>query len=118
MCLIAGVFIDIDHVLDYYIEQPLTLKIKRIHLWYVENRFKRLFIFLHSLELLFALWIIISVFKLGVFWIAFAIGLTQHMILDIIFNKKIIYPYGYFLSYRFIKKFKSEHVCRKFRAAP
>jgi len=104
--------IDVDHILDYYIEHGITLRIKHIYFWHKQRRFRFLLIFFHSFELLFLLWIIISVFKLGIFWIAIAIGLTQHMILDIFGNKDIIYSYGYFLSFRIFKRFRKEDILK------
>ncbi len=44
---------------------------------------------------------------------AFAIGLTQHMVLDILFNNREIYPCSYFLTFRVIKRFKKEELLRK-----
>ena len=65
------------------------------------------------MELVFLLWIIISVFKLGIFWIAFAVGLTQHMILDLLFNRQLNI-YTYFLIFRIMKGFKKENILREF----
>lgn len=107
--------IDIDHVFDYYLEKGVTFRIKNFYLWYTGRKFSIIVIFLHSIELLFIFWVIISVFKLGIFWIALAVGLTQHMIFDILFNNDVMYPYGYFLSFRAIKRFGKENICRKFK---
>jgi len=110
--LAAGVLIDVDHILDYYLQQGITLKIKNIYFWCLETRCKFLFIFFHSLELVFLLWIIISLFKLNLFWVAFAIGITQHMVLDVLFNREVNI-FGYFLSFRIIKKFRKENIFRE-----
>jgi hypothetical protein len=99
--------------LDYYLERGITLKIKNIYFYYAEKNFKLILIFFHSLELVFLLWMIISFFKLGIFWIAVAIGLTQHMVLDIFSNKNLIYIYGYFLSYRIMRRFKKENILKR-----
>jgi len=99
-------------MLDYYIEYGITLRIKQIYSCYKQRRFSFFMIFFHSFELLFLLWIIISVFKLGIFWIAIAIGLTQHMILDIFGNKDVMYTYGYFLSFRIFKRFRKESIAK------
>ena len=113
--LLSGILIDVDHILDYYIERGVTLKIKNVYLWCMEKNFKMVFLVFHSLELLFMLWIGISVFKLGIFWTAIAIGITQHMILDIFFNKNVLYAYSYFLSFRIIKGLRRERICRQFQ---
>jgi len=72
-------------------------------------------LFFHSFELLFLLWIIISFFKLGLLWVAIAVGLTQHMVLDIFTNKNLIYTYGYFFTFRIIKKFRKENILKGFK---
>jgi len=109
--LLAGVLIDVDHILDYYLQRGITLKIRKIYFWSLERQFEFLFLFFHSLELIFLLWIIISLFRLNLFWVAFAIGITQHMVLDILFNRNINI-YAYFLSFRIVKKFKKENIFR------
>jgi len=48
---------------------------------------------------------------------AIAIGLTQHMVLDIFSNKDFIYSYSYFLSFRVIKRFKKENILREFKCS-
>ena len=111
--LSAGILIDIDHILDYYIQQGITLKVNKIYFWCLENKFRLLILFFHSLELIFLFWVTILLFKLGIFWVAFAIGLTQHMVLDILFNNRDIYPRSYFLTFRIIKRFKREELLRK-----
>lgn len=110
MSFVAGILIDIDHVLDYYIQKGITLKIKNIYLWHIKTKYKFLFLYLHSLELLAMLWAGIFLFKLGIFWVALAVGVTQHIILDIFFNP--INSYAYFLSYRIIKGFKKEYILK------
>lgn len=112
----AGILIDIDHILDYYMQQRVTLRIKEIYRWCEEWKSKFVFIYFHSLELIFILWVVIVYFKMGIFWIAFAIGITQHIFLDILFNRAI-YAYSYFLSFRIIKGFRSEELKRKFKYA-
>ena len=89
----------------------MTFKLKNIYRWCSEKEFRFLFLFFHSFELIFLSWAIISKFKLGIFWVAFAIGLTQHFMLDIFFNP--IYSYSYFLSYRALRGFKKEYLMRK-----
>lgn len=111
--LVAGILIDLDHILDYCLQQGLTLKVKYIYFWCIEKRYKFLFLFFHSIELVFIIWFVINVFKLGIFWIAFAIGITQHMLLDIIYNRKLMHNYAYFLSYRMLKNFKKENLFKK-----
>jgi len=110
--LCAGILIDLDHLVDYYLQQPPTIKVRVIYDWFIKRRFEFIFLFLHSLELLVVLWTGISVFRLGIPWIALAVGLSQHMIFDIIFNRGKLYSYTYFLSFRLMKRFRKCHLER------
>jgi hypothetical protein len=47
---------------------------------------------------------------LGLFWVALAIGLTQHMVFDLMFNE--VYRRSYLLSYRISKGFKRSELCK------
>jgi hypothetical protein len=107
---ITGVFIDLDHLFDYYTSHRFTLSLKRIYCACVRIRFKRLFILLHSYELIAVLWIAIYVFSLSNMWKAAAIGLTQHIILDQITNP--ISAFGYFLTYRILNRFGRDRIVR------
>ncbi len=107
---LSGILMDIDHILDYYIQKKITLRMRKIYLWHIKNDYDFLFLYLHSLELVVMLWVAIFVFKLGIFWIALAIGMTQHIILDIFFNP--IYTYAYLFLYRLAKGFKKEYILK------
>jgi len=109
--LFAGILIDVDHILDYYLQRGVTLKIRKIYFWCAEKQFDFIFLFFHSFELVFLLWSIISLFRLGIFWFAFAIGITQHMVLDILFNRSLN-VYCYFLSFRIVKKFRKGNILK------
>jgi len=119
VCLLAGVLIDLDHVVDFYIHKQAKsinpLKFYRdLCDWCLGLKFDFLYIFLHSIELIFLIWLLIWIFNLGIFWIAIAVGFTQHMILDLIFNIKRFLPLrGYFFFYRMKKAFKKEFLLRK-----
>ena len=102
---IAGVFIDLDHLIDYYLNHPFTARIKEIYATCAAMRLKKIYIVLHSYELIILLWISIFAFGLGNFWKAIAIGMTQHIIFDQITNP--INTYGYFLAYRITKGFNT-----------
>ncbi|MFH0913060.1 MAG: hypothetical protein V1884_02090 [Candidatus Omnitrophota bacterium] len=110
--LAAGILIDVDHIFDYYFHWGITLKIKDIYTWCAARKYRFVFLFLHSLDLVILLWITIWFFKLGVFWIAFAIGITQHMVLDLMFNREVIKAPAYFLTFRIIKGFRREDILK------
>lgn len=106
---ISGFLIDLDHLLDYYIQEGISLDFGKFYNHCIEHRFKYLTIIFHSLELLFLLWGIIYIFKLGPFWLALTIGFSQHMLFDLIFNQDIIKTDKfYFLTLRIYRKFRLE----------
>ena len=103
--------IDLDHIIDYYINYHFTLKIKDIYTACLEMKVKRLYLVLHSYEILIVLWGAIFIFPLSNFWKAIAIGLTQHIIFDQITNP--ISRLGYFLTYRIAKRFDKELILKE-----
>jgi len=108
--LASGVLIDIDHLFDYYLQGKPTFNILRIYKWFINKQFRIVIIVFHSLEMLLLLWLAISYFKMGIVWVAFAIGLTQHMLLDMLFNPAR--TYALFFLYRLVNGFKREAVER------
>jgi dolichol kinase len=103
---ITGIFIDLDHLVDFYSQHKFTLKLKRIYCACLRVRFKKLYLLLHSYEIIAMLWAAICVFSLSNMWKAAAIGITQHIIFDQITNP--INTFGYFFTYRVMKGFRKE----------
>ena len=103
---VAGVLLDADHFIDYCADHGFTLNIQDVYDTCLEIRLNRLYLILHSYELLILLWMAIFVFGLSSLWKAFALGYTQHILLDQMTNP--IRPLGYFLTYRIAKGFKKE----------
>lgn len=112
---ISGVFIDLDHLFDYYANHRFTFKIKRIYCACLRIRFKKLYLLLHAYELVIAFWVLIFVLRLSNPWKAAAIGITQHMIFDQLCNP--MSRFGYFLSYRVAKGFRIGSILHKDYAA-
>jgi len=111
----GGVFIDIDHLLDYYINKGINFRINGFLNWCYNREAKKLTLIFHSIELVFAFWIIIYIFNLNIFWIALAAGISQHMILDIIYNGRHMKVISYFFAFRVSKHFKNEYFLREQR---
>lgn len=112
-CFLSGVFLDIDHVIDYWLHEGINFNIKGLFKWSEDRNWRFLILILHSLEFLVVFWILVSVLKLGPFWFGLAIGFSLHMILDLIYNTKTMYGYTYLFSYRVIKGFKGEYFHRR-----
>ena len=107
---IGGVFIDLDHLVDYSLNHTGTLDLKKMYDKFMTLDLKRFYLVLHSYELVFCLWFYISIFKPNILWTAFATGYTSHIILDQLTNP--IKVQGYFLSYRIYKKFHKHSIIR------
>src|SRR3989338_8501944 len=87
---IGGVLIDLDHLVDYYFHNGINFRVRRFFTWCYNLQWNKVIILLHSLELIFALWVVISVFNLGPLWLGLAIVISQHLILDMLFNNETV----------------------------
>ena len=108
---LSGILIDLDHLIDYYANHGFTFKVKAMYGAFHNIRFKKLYVILHSYELIALLWALICLFSLSNIWKALAIGFTQHLIFDQ-FTNPINKP-GYFLTYRISRGFKKESIVNK-----
>jgi len=104
----SGVLIDLDHVFDYYINHSVTFRIRDVYKAICDFDFKKLYLVFHSYELIILLWVLIYTMRLGNFWKAIAIGMTQHIAMDQIGNP--INTFGYFIIYRFAKGFETKSI--------
>ena len=96
---LTGVFMDVDHLLDYFFHFGLRLDVKRFFQASYERQYKRVFIILHSWEwlpgfVLLAWWTGWNPWGLGLL-----LGWIQHMALDQIVNRPR--RMGYFLIGRY-----------------
>lgn len=105
---LAGIFIDMDHFIDYYLNYGFSYKFKEIYKAVSEVRLSKIYVLLHSYELLAIFWALIFIVPLSNLYLAIAIGFTQHIFLDQIYNPAV--TKAYFLSYRVSKKFKKEQI--------
>lgn len=110
LSFVSGVFIDLDHLLEYFTHYKFTFSLKRIYCACARSRFKRLYLVIHSYELVILLWIAIYAFGLSNAWKAVAIGMTQHIIFDQLTNP--LRRYGYFMTYRIAQGFRKEKIVR------
>lgn len=106
ICFLSGVLIDLDHFCDFYLNyNRLSKNLKEFYLTCTELKFDKIYLFFHSLEVIFLFWILIIVGKLNLIWLAVAVGITLHIMLDIIGNNT--FQYSYFLIYRLQKGFRT-----------
>ncbi len=100
---VSGVFIDLDHIIDYILEYGWHINIKKFFKVFYNAEFKRLYLILHSWE--FLLLLAVSGWLTGWNpWITGTlIGAGQHLICDQITNRPALL--GYSLIWRWKKKF-------------
>jgi len=106
-CFLSGIFIDLDHNLDYMLaRKELPISYRKLIDFLKNDHDTKLHLFLHSYEMHAVLWICIFTFDLNVIWLGIAVGITTHMICDEFYNP--FRPLAYFFTYRFTHGF-----CRK-----
>lgn len=115
IAFVAGIFIDLDYILDYLLNYGFRHAWRNWRDFYsvcVEMRFEKVYLFLHSFELVILLWILVTClpyFYCGRtvnLYRALAIGVTQHLLLDFFSNP--VHPLAYFLWFRIANKFRKE----------
>lgn len=98
LCFLAGVFIDLDHFLEYFWYEGVRLDVRDFKLACDETRFPRVLLILHSWEMLLLLWLLPLAGLAHPLLLGLLVGLTLHMICDQICNQP--FPLAYFLTYR------------------
>lgn len=110
--LAAGIFIDLDHIIDVAREHGWSVKIKDFFVLCENGQFDRIILVLHGWE-----WIILMSAASWLTnwnpWITgTAIGLGQHLLLDTYYNGAPIPSYS--LIYRWKKNFDFDTIFPKF----
>ncbi len=109
VCFLSGILIDVDHVVDLCIyKKRIVLSAQALFNFCEREKGGKLYLVLHSYELLALLWISIGLFKLSDVWLGLALGLSVHMALDQFSNP--VRPWVYFFWYRIKYGFAKEHI--------
>ncbi|MDD5678696.1 MAG: hypothetical protein PHW60_12035 [Kiritimatiellae bacterium] len=99
-CFLMGVFIDLDHIVDYLYNSPRHLRARRFFTAFEFEVLENIFVFLHSWE--FALvWLALLLCVPGIrqpVALGLFIGFVTHLGLDNLFNRHA--RWAYFLFYR------------------
>jgi len=104
----AGILIDCDHCVDYYLNHGFTYDMRKIYDAMSNVRITKVYLLLHSYELLLASWALAFLHPLNGLYLAISIGFTHHIIFDQIYNPLV--SKGYFLSYRIAMGFRKESI--------
>jgi len=104
--IISGVFIDLDHIYDFWISRPP--KFLNINHFLTTEKYMRqinqkAYVFLHAYELLLLLWLATVYSKWHPVLLGISAGFSLHLVLDDIGNH--LKTLSYFLIFRAYKKF-------------
>ncbi len=112
---LAGVFLDIDHLFDCYINYGLGFKLENFYTYCRETKFRKIVLIFHSYELIIIFWAAIFIFSLGDIAKSIAIGMTQHLIFDQLNNVKRVKADGriYFFIFRLLSRFDKERIIKE-----
>jgi len=120
ICLATGIFMDIDHIIDYAINfgwKGITLK--KVYEASEETcrnpgegGFPRIYLIFHMHELMIILWLLFF-YTNNIYLLAFTVGYSVHLIMDSM--RSIVNLYSYFLIWRIIKGFDARafHKCER-----
>lgn len=100
---LAGVFIDLDHVIDYWRVHPFKTDPAHFFATCEEHRLKKVYLYLHSIELVFLLFVFTLLARSAVFF-GITCGFLVHLICDQLSNR--VYPFSYLFFYRWAKGFE------------
>ena len=112
-CVLAGVFIDLDHLVDFFALAGERFTVRGFLAYCNEVRGRRLYLPLHSIELL-ALWALWASGNAHPAGLGALVGGGLHLLLDQVGNRKMgISPWFYFLSYRALQGFRKDRLLRR-----
>jgi hypothetical protein len=110
-CLLSGVLIDLDHLVDFYLFSGERFSVKTFFSWCLDTRWQRVAVFLHSYELYAIACVVAYIAPTsvlhGALW-----GVGLHLLLDQTVNgwKYRLSPWFYLLSYRIAVRFRRERL--------
>jgi hypothetical protein len=105
-CVASGIFIDLDHLVDYFVYFKLRFKLSEF-LCSRQVESGHAYLILHSWELLLFLCPLAANPDLTLPVFAILLGFIGHLFADQ-FRRSV--PFAYFLSYRIYARFKIENI--------
>ncbi len=108
-CFLSGIFIDLDHFLEYFYYFGLRrFSVRSFFQAANEHVYRKFFLLLHSYELAGVFWILsLAVIRRPWAW-GFSLGFTLHIIADQIYNP--CRPASYLLAFRLRHRFQGERI--------
>jgi len=103
-CCLVGVFIDLDHLLDFWIERGFSLSPGKFFDFCFHGTSRRFFDILHGYEFIpFMAWITTLPASRDLGW-GLTVGYTLHLLGDQIFNTHL-HRWTYFFTFRLYHRF-------------
>ncbi len=110
-CFLGGIFIDLDHCLDFYLAKRRNpFKYRELSNFSLREKDGKLYLIFHSYELLTACWLWTWYGNPPMVWLGFLIGGTIHVIADQVTNP--LKPLAYFFVYRLKQRFLKELILK------
>jgi hypothetical protein len=111
-CFTAGVFIDLDHFIDFWLNRGFSLDPAKLLDFCYYGTSKKFFDVLHGWEYVpLLLWVSTGSRASHIGW-GVTVGYTLHLIGDQFFNTHL-HPCTYFISYRAFHRFESSRIVLK-----
>jgi hypothetical protein len=109
---LAGIFIDLDHIPDYIVQFGFRPDLKLFLHSFGSRVYKRIFIVLHSWELIFAMTAAVWLTGWNEIATGILIGFWHHMFFDQLINHPT--ALGYFMFWRIKNRFIPQKMFRKY----
>ena len=104
-CLLSGVLLDVDHLLDFYLLTDERFTFNGFLSWCHELRWKKIYLVLHSYELYFLLVLAACLFTSEVLT-GVLLGMGLHLLMDQLGNTALN-KWFYFMTFRYRSGFAS-----------
>ncbi len=106
-CFLAGVFVDLDHIIDYYLAYGGRFRPRHLCYVFEFEAFNNILVLLHAWEWIPVALLIVWLTDWQPVGLGLVIGFTIHLILDHLINNHS--PWAYFISYRLAHCFSGYH---------
>ncbi|NLB60486.1 MAG: hypothetical protein GX806_05400 [Lentisphaerae bacterium] len=106
-CFLAGVFVDLDHVLDYSLQYGRRIRWRHLIAVFETGLFENIYIFLHAWEWILVMLVLLWLIDWKPALLGLLIGFGTHLAMDQIGNRH--QPWSYFLFYRMWHRFSGKH---------
>jgi membrane-bound metal-dependent hydrolase YbcI (DUF457 family) len=104
--LIAGIFIDVDHAIDYFMEHGLRIHLSEVFNFFYEEKHRKITLLFHGWEWLVVLGIFTKLTDFNPWVTGALIGYGHHIVSDYFYSKASVLTYS--LIWRWKNKFDSQ----------